>query len=196
MTVVRPAAEEDEGIPDPDVLAYRLIARESPLDRAILHELIGRPKRYADLKPLLGEKADNNLTVALKRLQEWGLIERRTDARREPVVHSYELTPLGIQVILAIPAIQPIHESMARFERARAKMTLVDLHGKLQVGTAQRERAERGVSLTQTVANALAEYLARTEGTAFDQASPDGGRAEPKLEEYVEKKGGRRGART
>lgn len=106
-------------MPDPDVLAYRLVARESPLDRSVLRELLGRPKRYAELKPLLGEKGDHNLTVSLKRLQEWGLIERRTDARREPAIHAYELTPLGIQTVLAIQTIKPLHESLGLYEAAR-----------------------------------------------------------------------------
>lgn len=122
MTIVYlRGAEAEDDLPDPDVLAYRLVARESPLDRAVLHELIGRPKRYGDLKPLLGDKGDHNLTVCLRRLQEWGLIERRTDARQEPAVHAYELTPLGIQTVLAIQTIKPLHESLGIYESARRR---------------------------------------------------------------------------
>lgn len=199
MAIVQPpqVGPGEDGLSDPDVLAYRLVARESPLDRAVLLELVGRPKRYAELKPLLGDKGDNNLTVALKRLQEWGLIERRTDARQEPAVHTYELTPLGIQVVLAIPAIQPIHESVKRFEVARLNSALAyHLEAGQDAETRPRPQSKVGSALTQTVASALAEYLSRVEGASSDEAKADRARSEPKLEEYVEKKSRRRGTRT
>lgn len=109
-------------LPPPDVhlkLAYKLMGRASDLDQRILYALLGRPKRYSELRPLLGGRRDHNLTVALKRLQLDGLIDRRTDARRTPVVDTYELTPLGIQVVLALQEIRPLHESVAAYERAR-----------------------------------------------------------------------------
>src|SRR5882672_9772366 len=81
-------------------LAYELVAEDGDLRRKVLLELLGKPRRYAELKPLLRGRRDHNLTVALMRLQRDGLIDRRTNARQRPVVHSYELTPLGIQVIL------------------------------------------------------------------------------------------------
>lgn len=99
-------------------LAHELLAKDSDLDLRILHDLLGHPKRYSELKPLLGDLNDHNLTVALKRLQRDGLIQRRTDARREPVVHRYEISPLGIQVVLAVQSMGPIHDAVRRYARA------------------------------------------------------------------------------
>jgi DNA-binding HxlR family transcriptional regulator len=99
--------------------AYKLLGHSSDLRRKVLYALIGRPQRYGELKHLLEGKRDHNLTVALKALQLEGLIDRRMDARREPVVDTYELTPLGIQVVLALQQIRPLHEALERYERAR-----------------------------------------------------------------------------
>ena len=100
-------------------LAYDLVAEDGDLRRRILVELIGRPRRYFELKPLLGRRRDHNLTVALKRLQRDGLIDRRTDARKRPVVHAYELTPLGVQVVLAMQTIRPVHEAVSAYRKGR-----------------------------------------------------------------------------
>lgn len=108
------------GIPEAHELqlAHELLGQGEGLQAKILHRLIGRPLRYSELKPLLEGRSDNNLTVALRRLQEMGLVSRRTDARRKPPVHAYELTPLGVQVILAMESIRPIEERLSLFERA------------------------------------------------------------------------------
>src|SRR5689334_3888596 len=87
-------------------LAYELTAEPGDLRRAVLRQLVGRPRRYSELRPLLKGRRDHNLTVALQRLQRDGLVDRRTDARRAPVVHSYELTPLGIEALLAMETIR------------------------------------------------------------------------------------------
>jgi len=116
------AASKDRLLPAPDLpltLAYGLLGRRGDLDARLLHELVGRPKRYSELKVVLEGRRDHNLTVALKRLQLQGLLDRRTDARREPVVHTYELSALGIQVVLAMQAIRPVHESLELYSRAR-----------------------------------------------------------------------------
>jgi hypothetical protein len=34
-------------------------------------------------------------------------------------VHTYELTPLGIQVVLAMHAIRPVHETMEAYRKGR-----------------------------------------------------------------------------
>ena len=99
--------------------AYELIAEEGDLRRLILFDLIGRPRRYNELKRLLRGRRDHNLTVALTRLQRDGLVDRRTDARQRPVVHTYELTPLGIQVILGMQSIRPVHEALESYRRGR-----------------------------------------------------------------------------
>jgi len=105
--------------------AYELIAEEGDLRRLILFDLIGRPRRYNELKPLLRGRRDHNLTVALARLQRDGLIDRRTDARRRPVIHSYELTPLGVRVILGMQSIRPGHEAFESYRRARGQSARV-----------------------------------------------------------------------
>lgn len=105
-------------------LAYGLVGKESTLERRILYNLLGQPKRYSELKPLIGEKRDHNLTVALQRLQVTGLIDRRTNARQKPIIHAYQITPLGIQVVLAMQSIQPIHAHLKSFEKARSSATV------------------------------------------------------------------------
>ena len=101
--------------------AYELVAEEGDLRRLVLFDLIGRPRRYNELKPLLRGRRDHNLTVALTRLQRDGLVDRRTDARQRPVVHAYELTPLGIQVILGMQSIRPVHEAFESYRRGRGQ---------------------------------------------------------------------------
>lgn len=104
-------------------LAYEIIAEEGDLRRGVLLELVGHPRRYAELKPLLKGRRDHNLTVSLTRLQRDGLVDRRTDARRRPLVHTYELTPLGIQTVLAMQAIRPVHEAVEAYHRGRKSST-------------------------------------------------------------------------
>jgi len=101
--------------------AYELVAEEGDLRRLVLFDLIGRPRRYNEFKPLLRGRRDHNLTVALTRLQRDGLVDRRTDARQRPVVHTYELTPLGIQVILGMQSIRPVHEAFESYRRGRGQ---------------------------------------------------------------------------
>jgi len=100
-------------------LAYELTLQESGLGKLVLYNLLGRPRRYKELKELLGERRDHNLTVALQSLQRSGLIDRRTSARTRPVVHTYEITPLGIQVVLAMQTIRPLQESLEIFRKAQ-----------------------------------------------------------------------------
>jgi DNA-binding HxlR family transcriptional regulator len=100
-------------------LAYELAAEDGDLRRGILQELVGRPQRYADLKVLLRGRRDHNLTVALVRLQRDGLISRRTNARQKPPTHTYELSSLGIQVVLAMQTIRPVGEILAAYEAGR-----------------------------------------------------------------------------
>jgi len=100
-------------------LAYKLVAEEGDLRRRVILELVGRPRRYTELKPLLGPRRDHNLTAALTRLQRDGLIDRRTDARKRPVVQAYELTALEIHTVLAMQAIGPVHEAVEAYHKGR-----------------------------------------------------------------------------
>jgi DNA-binding HxlR family transcriptional regulator len=100
--------------PEPDMeyrQAHHLLGSDNPLDREILESLVGRPHRFSELKPLLKAKRDHNLTMALERLRRDGLIAQRVDARRKPVVKSYELTHLGILVVLRMQQMIPAYES-------------------------------------------------------------------------------------
>lgn len=99
-------------------LAHELLGQPGNLRARILYALLGKPLRYSDLRPLLAGKPDNSLTVALRTLQRDGLVERRTNARREPVIHTYELTPLGVQVVLAMESLRPLEEKLKLLGRA------------------------------------------------------------------------------
>lgn len=80
-------------------LAYRILGKESDLDRNILLVLIGRPQRFGELEPLLRGRGKNTLTQSLARLEGEGLIQARLHARRAPATHTYELTAFGILVV-------------------------------------------------------------------------------------------------
>lgn len=103
--------------PEPDEAARQareLMGKESDLDLRILFDLLGAPKRYSDLKPLLGDRGDHNLTVALERLQDRGLVDRRTDARGDTATHTYQVTDLGVQVALHAHTSRVIDEAQGR----------------------------------------------------------------------------------
>lgn len=101
-------------------LAYHLMARKNPLDRKILYRLLGTPVRYSELRPLLGGKHDNNLTVALERLQQNGLVAQTLNAApgREGS-YEYQITDLGILVVLTMERIRPIHHVVEEYLAAR-----------------------------------------------------------------------------
>lgn len=100
-------------------LAHQLLSQETGVGRDVLYELLGRPKRYSELKPVLEEgKSENSLTVALKTLRRNGLVDRRTDARQAPPVHRYELTPLGIEVVLTMESLRPLEHHLSLLNSA------------------------------------------------------------------------------
>lgn len=111
---------EPSWMPEPDIeykLALRLLNQDPPLDRRILEQLVGRPHRYNELKPLLKGRNDNVLTKALARIRDEGLISQglhstRTDERR------YQLTELGKLVVFRIHEMLPYEEIIAAHERA------------------------------------------------------------------------------
>lgn len=99
-------------------LAARLLAQEPPMDRDILEALVGSPRRYGELKPLLAGRNDNVLTKALARLREDGLVRRGIDldpTRGHEQV--YALTALGTLVVFRIHEMIPHHESIRAYER-------------------------------------------------------------------------------
>jgi DNA-binding HxlR family transcriptional regulator len=79
-------------------LAHGLLGRVNRLDLEILRLLVGRPRRYSELRPLLRGRNDHNLTMSLDRLRRDGLVRRRSDVSHDPPIDVYELTSLGILV--------------------------------------------------------------------------------------------------
>lgn len=111
-------------LPEPDVeyrLAHALLGGTNRLDRDIVLALVGRPKRFSELKPLLGEKAENNLTMALDRLRRDGIIAQTVNARRRPPVRTYQLTDLGVLVVFRMNQMVPAHESIEALRRGRGE---------------------------------------------------------------------------
>lgn len=105
-------------LPERDVeyhLALRLLNQEPPFDRRILEDLVGRPKRYSELTPLLDGRNDNVLTKALRRLREDGLIQQGVDLDRDQKV--YHLTELGKATVFSLHQMVPHWQSIQAYER-------------------------------------------------------------------------------
>lgn len=135
-------------------LAHELLTQESGLWTEILYALLGGPRRYSDLKPLLDDQAENTLTYALKKLGEEGLLKRRSDLVDDELVKLYEVTNKGIDTFLKLYLISNVGR-------------MVDL-----VGPVGRGGSEPGGS---AVATTLVERAARPDvPTAATEAS--GGR--------------------
>lgn len=83
-------------------IAHRLYAARGGLEVEVLDALVSRPKRYAELRPLLRGRNDNVLTKGLRRLLGDGLVNQRGDPTRRPPSVTYELTSLGVAVRDAI----------------------------------------------------------------------------------------------
>lgn len=109
-------------LPPPDVeylQAYRLLANANPLPKSILLELMGRPRRYSDLREAFRIKNDNQLTRTLRYLQEDGLVYQRFDASTRPPSFSYELGPLGRLVLIRLLQMLPASESAKILRRGK-----------------------------------------------------------------------------
>ncbi len=110
-------------LPSRDVeyeLALRLLNQDPPLDRRILEDLVGQPKRYSDLKPLLGDRNDNVLTKALRRLRDEGTIQQGVDLDQNQ--RTYRLTELGKHVVFRLHEMVPHWESIQAYERGKADL--------------------------------------------------------------------------
>lgn len=122
---------KDDLLPPPDIeylLAHRLLADSRSLKRRVVMELLGRPRRYSELRTELQVANDNQLTRALRYLQEDGLVDQRIDASARPAIRSYELSPLGRLVLVKMLQMLPAAESAQMLLRGKA--------------AAARERAE------------------------------------------------------
>lgn len=108
--------------------------KQDGLCRSVLESLEEEPKRWSELKPLLEGRGDESLNMALRFLQGQSLIERRTVAREKPVVHRYELSPLGAEVLSFID----------ENSRAPEGYTLVSPSGQVYRLVRKRVRTEDG----------------------------------------------------
>lgn len=105
-------------LPEPDVeykLAIRLLHQDPPFDREIMESLVGRPKRYRDLKPLLRGRNDNVLNKALTRLRNEGTIKQELNVKTGE--RRYALTELGKVVVFRLHEMVPHHESIKAYQR-------------------------------------------------------------------------------
>lgn len=96
--------------------AMRLL-RGNPLDVRVLDAVVGQPRRYSELRPLLAGKADHNLTKALERLTRLGALSQRSHAEAGKRTDVYALTSLGDAIRLAMAKLGSVHE-MAQLARA------------------------------------------------------------------------------
>lgn len=102
-------------------MAHRLLGKKNPLDARVLDELIGRPKRYSELREaIITGRTDTPLTRALHRLRRDGLIRGRSDISENPPVDRYELTHLGADVLFMIHNIQFVVDLHARMREQAA----------------------------------------------------------------------------
>ncbi len=106
------------GLPEPDLeykLAVRLLHQESSFDREILETLVGQPRRYRGLKPLLHGRNDNVLNKALTRMRNEGTIKQGIDAKTGE--RRYALTELGKLVVFRLHEMVPHHESIQAYQK-------------------------------------------------------------------------------
>lgn len=110
-------------LPEPDIeyrLAHQLAGKENPLDRQILEGLVGGPRRYSELQPLLGKRGDHVLTKSLERLMKTGTIDQFLTANGARMERGYGLTSLGVLVVFKLHEMVPIHASIEAWKRGQA----------------------------------------------------------------------------
>lgn len=91
-----------EGLPPAGIertLAHHFLGRPNALAKNILYSLIGGRRRFADLRPLLGGKSDNNLADALELLMDEHVVDQFIEVRTKPSTKLYELSPFGLLVV-------------------------------------------------------------------------------------------------
>jgi DNA-binding HxlR family transcriptional regulator len=111
----------DFAVPEADhelKLAYHLLGRESGLDLAILESLLGTPRRFRDLKPLVKGSSDTPLTRALRRLGENGLVRQGMNLDDPGDPRYYAATRLGVHVALKAHEMRPVTEVLAEMRGA------------------------------------------------------------------------------
>ncbi len=76
------------------------------LDLEILEQLVGRPRRWSELRDALGVDADMQLNRSLRRLLDFAAIDKVTDHAKKPAVSTYRLTPIGVHVFYTLAAVR------------------------------------------------------------------------------------------
>lgn len=117
------AVKEFLALPEQDLeyrIAARLLTQEPPLDRQVVEEVMGRPRRYSELQPLLKGRNDNVLNKALARLRDEGVIQQGLDYVKDQ--KTYSLTALGKLVIFRMHEMVPHRESILAYERGVAAL--------------------------------------------------------------------------
>lgn len=86
--------------------AHRVLSNSPEIERRILQALSKGASRHSELVSLLEEGSSTDLTPALERLQQEGLVRRRSGDGEGPDIHRYELSGLGRHTQLAIDEIE------------------------------------------------------------------------------------------
>lgn len=120
--------------------AYELLSQESGLWGEILYELLGEPRRYSELTPLLGEQAENTLTYALKKLVDGGLVKRTSDVVDDELVKRYRISRQGIDVFLHMQVL----ETLDRFAEAARPPVVDEIDVSDEVAAAEADRLDVG----------------------------------------------------
>ncbi len=101
-------------------LAVQLLAQPAKTQLQILEALMGEPKTFTQLKPVLRGRNNNVLTKSLRSLREKGMIQ--TGLQSDLKTKTYRLTSLGMLVILRCHEMIPHHQSIEAYRRgAKAK---------------------------------------------------------------------------
>jgi DNA-binding HxlR family transcriptional regulator len=93
---------DDEGLPQGGIertLAHHLLGRRNRLAKQVVYALVGPPRRNGELTHLTGGRSDNNLTQALRFLQDEAIVGTVVDVHTRPAAVAYKLTPFGYLVV-------------------------------------------------------------------------------------------------
>lgn len=108
-------------LPPPDVEyaeALRLVSQPARTQLEVLEALMGEPRTFTELRPLLAGRNNNVLTKALASLREHGLVQ--TGLRDDLRTRVYRLTSLGKLAILRSHEMLPHQWSIETYRRGQA----------------------------------------------------------------------------
>lgn len=99
-----PKDDYDEGLQSIEVAMKEFLDNATELQLKICRLLIGRQRTFGELRRLTGVANDNNVTVALKRLRQEGLVERAPNPGGTEQGATYHLTETAVDVYLEFNA--------------------------------------------------------------------------------------------